>query len=95
MAPQLTDGKEVRFNVDRRRHTLLVRELHPKTKADFVVSSATSRQDQGSFTSVSGAGIAVDEFYVAQQMITGHAASANLWVLNTPNVSAIVAQFED
>lgn len=95
MAPLLTDGKEIRFNVDRRRHTLLARELHPKTKTDFVTSSPGVRRDQGVMSTNSSAGIASDAFYVGQPTITGHPGSSSVYIQASAHRRVLLVQLED
>jgi hypothetical protein len=96
MAPLLTDGQEIRFNVDRRRHTLLVRDLHPRTASDHVTSSAGfTRRDQGVMSTYSGAGIASSAFYTGQPTITGQPAGSSVYLQASAGKSVVLVQFED
>lgn len=95
MPPKLSDGSEQRLSVDRKRHTLLVRELHPKTASDFVVSSAGVRQDQGVMSTNSSAGIAESEFYAGKATITGARPSQNVYIQNSAHKRVILVQLED
>ena len=95
MAPLLTDGKELRLSIDRKRHTLLVRELHPKTASDFVTSSSGVRQDQGVMSTNSSAGIASDAFYVGQPTITGQRPAQSVYIQNSAHKRVTLVQLED
>jgi len=93
--PKITDGKEVRLTIDRNRHTLLVRELTPKTAADFVVSAAAGTQDQGLISTNSSAGVSINAFYTGVPRLRAFPASTNLYIRNSRDRRVAVVQLED
>ncbi len=94
MAPKITDGTELRFEVDN-KHALLVRSLVPKTDADFVVStSGGQKQDQGALSRNTNGGIAENEFYVATSRLADVDPGANVYVRSSKGQPVIVVQLE-
>lgn len=95
MAPLEPAEIELRFSINR-RHTLLVRELTPRTKSNsFVTTSSGSRKDQGVLSANSSAGIAVSQFYTGTSIVRSVAPSANLYIHGSQDKRVIVVQLED
>lgn len=94
MAPQISNGTELRFKVDN-KHTLRVRELSPQTDNDFVTTTSGGlRQDQGVMSTKSSVGIAEDQFYTGVSRVKGAAPGSNLFVKNAGGTKAVVVQLE-
>ena len=95
MAPQISDGTEVRFKVTNKL-TLRVRELYPVTDNDFVTTTTGGlRKDQGVLATKSTVGIAEDQFYTGVSRVKGAAPGSSLFVKNAGGTRAIVVQLED
>lgn len=95
MAPQINADCELRFQVSNRQ-TLLVRELTPKSNADFIASTSGGlRQDQGVLSVNSSAGIAENAFYTGLSRIKGMAPGGNVHILGSRGQKVMLVQLED
>jgi len=94
MAPKITDGSEIRFEIDS-RHNLLVRSLTPKTNSDFVTSTAGgATQDQGILSANTSAGLAISAFYTGAAKVKSVPASTSVFVRNAAGTPVVVVQIE-
>ena len=94
MAPQITDGSELRFRVNNKQ-TLLVRELTPRTDVDFIVTTVGGlEQDQGALSTNSSAGVSSNAFYTGQPVIRGVAPGTNLFIRGSSHRPVVVVQLE-
>lgn len=95
MAPQITDGTEIRIRVGKGQ-TLRIRGLVPKTNSDFVSTSTVGlRQDQGVLSKNSAAGISVSAFYVGASRVKSVGAGSNLFIKDSGHQAVVVVQLED
>ncbi len=95
MAPKLSIGTELRVRVSNKQ-SLLIRELHPQTAADFVTTTTGGlRQDQGVLSRNSSAVIAESAFYVGASRIKSVAPGSNLFIKNSAAQPVVVVQLED
>ncbi len=94
MAPKITDGLEVRFNVNPKQ-VLRVRLLTPKTESDFVASSSGGQnQDQGILSQNTSARISESEFYVGRAKIKDFGPGGNVFIKSSIGKPAVLVQLE-
>ena len=94
MAPKITDGTEVRFDINPKQ-VLRVRSLTPKTDSDFVASSSGGQnQDQGILSQNTFARISESEFYVGRTKIKSHGPGVNVYVKSSVGTPAVLVQLE-
>ena len=94
MAPKITDGSEIRFEIDS-KHNLLVRSLTPKTNSDFVVTTAGEpNRDQGVLSSNTSARISESAFYVERTKVKDAGPGTNLFVKSAVGTPVVVVQIE-
>ena len=94
MAPKITDGKEIRFDINPKQ-VLLVRALTPKTSSDFVASSSGGyNQDQGVLSQNTSARISEQEFYVSRTKIKSFGPGGNVHIKASVGKPVVLVQTE-
>ncbi len=95
MAPKITDGTEIRFEISPKQ-VLRVRSLTPKTNSDFVASSSGGQnQDQGVLSQNTSARISESAFYTNRTKIKDFGPGGNVFVKDSAGQPVVVIQLED
>ncbi len=95
MAPVITDGTEIRFEVSAKQ-VLRVRSLVPKSNSDFVTSSSGgTNEDQGVMSSNTSARISEQEFYVERTKLKSFGPGGSVFIKSSVGKPVVLVQLEN